>query len=274
MKNLTNEQIMIRVTSISLIANIILAILKAVVGFIFFNVAVLSDAVHSVADVLTSVLVIVAALMANPKPDKKHNYGHEKIGSLIYLLFGFLLVGVGVFLGYQGTMGIISPSTGNIHFMLIAVTVLAILVKEAVFWFTMHYAKKIDSDIMKADAWHSRLDGLSSIAVLIGLITAHFVGSDLGESIAILIVSLFILKIAIESIIKAAGQLTDKSANAETCEKIKQIALNIDGKLTVEESHTIARVVHDVLEYDDKLKIKHCTVHVHPFKEKEIASSK
>jgi len=292
MKKKSSKQIIVRVTTISLIANIILAILKAVVGFIFFNISVLSDSVHSVADVLTSMLVIVAVVISNPKPDKKHNYGHERFESLILLLFSFVLVGVGGFLVYQGIDGIISPSSADVHFMLIAVTVLAIVVKEAIFWFAMHFAKKLDSDIMKADAWHSRFDGLSSVAVLIGLVVSIFIGTNLAEGIAVVIVSLFIFKLAVETFIKAIGQLTDKSADAEVIEKIKAISIGIDGVLGVDEmrtrqfgnvifvdisiavdgqmsvsdSHDIAQVVHDTLESHKELKIKHCTVHINPFR--------
>ncbi|MCL2756420.1 MAG: cation diffusion facilitator family transporter [Firmicutes bacterium] len=289
-KKLTNTQIIIRVTSVTLLANVLLAILKSIVGLVFFNVSVLSDAAHSIADVVTSALVIVAVFLSSPKPDKKHNYGHEKMEYIVLLFFSFILFGLAGLFIWQGVDGIISPLDSNIHWMLIGVTVLSIIIKEAIFWFTMHFAKKVNSEIMKADAWHSRFDGLSSVAVLIGLIVSIFIGNNLAESIAVLIVALFIIKIAYEVFKKAIDQLTDKAASQEVSDKIREIALSVDGvvaiddlktrlfgssiladieiavdgKLSVEESHQIAQSVHDLIEADKGLGVKHCNVHVNP----------
>jgi len=283
-------KIVLRVAIIGMCANIFLVVSKITLGFMFDNMAVISDGAHSAADLMTQVFVIISVFAANPKRDKKHNYGHEKVESLMLLFFSLFLVGVAALFIWQGIQGILSPAYSQLNWFLIGITLLTIVLKESLFWYGMHHAKKTKSQMLRADAWHSRADSLTSIAVLIGLGTSAFMNNNIMESVAVIIVALFILRVAFTVFKPAVDQLVDRAANKEDQDKIIEIASNItgvknvdsletrlfgsgllvdiaihvDGKLTVTQGHDIAQQVHDTLEADTELRIKHCNVHVNP----------
>jgi len=294
-----NARIVIRISLITIVINLLLVISKSILGAMFGNLSVLSDAIHSGSDLFTSFLIIAAVFLSSPKRDNQYNYGREKVEPLVVLFLALIIGGVGIFLGWEGIQGLISPEPAELNFYLIAVTVLSILVKEGMFWYEMHYAKKINSAMLKADAWHSRSDSLASVAVLIGLICSTFMETDIIESIAVLVVALFILKVAFDIAKPSIGQLLDKSAGEEAGKEIRKIVLEIegvkgidvlntrlfgnkiyvdievsaDGALTLEESHKIAHEVHDTLEAHEELRIKHAQVHVTPIKEEPICKN-
>ena len=285
-----SARVILRVSVITIIVNLLLVIAKTVLGVVFGNLSVISDAVHSGSDLFTSFLIIAAVFLSSPKRDKQHNYGHEKVEPLVVLFLALIIAGVGVLLGYEGIRGLISPQKATLNFFLIGITVFSIAVKEWMFWYEIRWSKKINSEMLRADAWHSRSDSLSSVAVLIGLVSASFMKTDILQSIAVLIVAMFILKVAFDILRPAINQLTDKAAGEKTIEQIKKITLEIpgvdsidrlntrmfgnsilvdieiavDGTLSVDESHKIAQSVHDVLEAAPELHIKHCMVHVNP----------
>jgi len=285
-----NKKIILRVAIIGIIANVILVASKISLGWIFDNLAVISDGVHSAADLVTQLFIIVAVFISSPKRDKKHNYGHEKVESLMVLFFSLFLASVAGLFIWQGIQGIIAPEYSTLNWYLIGVVVFTIVVKEALFWYGMYHAKRTKSQMLKADAWHSRADSLTSVAVLIGLICSAFIGSNLVESIAVLIVALFILKVAFDIFKPAVGQLVDRAADKKDEDRIIEIAssvegvikvdeiktrlfgaaiyvdleIHVDGKLSVAQGHDIAQAVHDQLENDSELRIKHCNVHVNP----------
>jgi cation diffusion facilitator family transporter len=291
MSKATNHaRIIIKVSIVTIAANLLLTVIKVVLGLVFGNLSVISDGIHSASDLFTSFLIILAVFLSSPKRDEKHNYGHEKVEPLITLFLALILAGVGATLLWQGIEGVISPSVAEINYYLIGTIVLSIVVKEAMFWYEIYYAKKLNNQMLKADAWHSRSDALSSIAVLIGLICSIFMTTNLIESIAVIIVSLFIFKVAFDVLKPAINQLIDKAAPIATTTKIRDIAsavegvsnvdlirsrmfgnriyvdieIAVDGNLTVEQSHSIAQSVHDKLEATEDLYIKHCMVHVNP----------
>ena len=287
-----NAKIILRVSMIGIAVNLVLAILKFVVGFIFGNLAVISDAIHSASDFITSILIVITVFISSPKRDKKHHYGREKFESLTVLFLAIFLFGVAGFLAWQGIAGILSPQAAGLNWYLIGVIIISIVAKEALYYYGMYHAKRIKSDMLKADAWHSRSDSLASVAVLIGLVASIFIHTNIIESIAVVIVSLFIFKVAYSVFKPAIDQLTDRSAGKDTHDRIREMTMSVDGvrqidnlrtrmfgnriyvdleiavdgKMTVEQSHDIAHKVHDVLEDDPDLQIKHCMVHVNPFK--------
>jgi cation diffusion facilitator family transporter len=283
-------KIVLRVTLITLAANILLAGLKTLFGLLFGNLPVIADAVHSFTDVATSVLVIVGVFISSPKPDKMHNYGHEKVESLIVLFFSVVLIGTGAFLIYQGITGIIAPKISRLNYYLLGVTIASILAKEAMFWYTRHFAKKINSQMLRADAWHHRSDSFSSVAVLAGLVVGIFTKTNIAENIAVIVVAVLIIKVAFDILVPAINQLLDKCASEQVVQEIRKITLQVGGviaideiktrlfgntiytdieiavdkNLTVIQSHNIAQKVHDTLESTETLHIKHCNVHVNP----------
>ncbi|MCL2177380.1 MAG: cation diffusion facilitator family transporter [Firmicutes bacterium] len=272
--------------------NLLLAGLKLTVGFIFMNVVVISDGIHSLTDLGSTFLVVLATIISKPKGDKDHNYGHEKIESLLVLFFGMFLVALAVWFIWQGINGILQPlSVDYLNKWLIGVTAFSIVVKELLYHYTMRISKKTNSNALKADAWHQRIDAMSSIAVLIGLALAAFIGSNMAESIAIIVVALFILKAAWGVIKPSLDQLIDKAADNESVAIIRKetlevkgviridelktrlfggsaiyvdIEIGVDAGLSLEAAHQIAEEVHLKLEALDNPTIKHCNVHVNP----------
>jgi len=291
-----NAKIILRVMIVGIIVNVVMVALKLVFGLLFDNLAVLSDAVHSATDLLTSIAVIFAVFLSSPKRDKKHNYGHEKVEPLMLLFFALLIAAVGGLLVWQGIVGIISPRPAELNWFLLGTTIVSILFKEALFWYGMYYAKKIKSELLRADAWHSRSDSLASLAVLIGLIFSIFISTDIAESISVLVVSVLIFKVAFSIFHPAVKQLIDTAASEKTCELIRETAkqtegvnsikslrtrmfgnkiyvdiiIEVNGNLNVSQAHNIASSVHDSLEAKEELQIKHCTVSIVPSGEAEV----
>jgi len=279
-----------RVALTALVVNITLTAMKAVFGFVFSNTAMISDAAHSAMDSVITVLVVIAASAAKPHRDKDHNYGHEKREAVIVLLVGLFMLGTGAYFAFEGIRGLINIQESSLNIYLIAVAAVSVVFKEILFQYTNYFAKKTKSAALKADAWGHRLDCVTSIAVIIGLIATHFVGSDLVESIAVIIVALFIARVAFIVLKGAYNQLVDKAADKAALDKITETALETDGvlgvdslhtrlfgsailvdleiaadpSLTLLEAHEIAQAVHDRLEGADDLRIKHCNVHVNP----------
>lgn len=288
----TNSRIVMRIIVVGIVINIVLTAVKLGVGVVFDNLAVISDAATSGADIFTSLLIMVALFVSSPKRDKKHNYGHEKMEPMAVLFLSLMLFTLGVVLAWQGIEGIINPSEPEINAWLVGVIVLSLVVKEGMFFVGMHYAKKTKSEILRADAWQSRADSLSSVAVLAGLVSSIFNDTNIVESIAVVIVAGFVFKVAFDTFKPAFNQLTDRAASDEVCEKIVKIAsespgvikvhrlrtrifgsqifaeleIVVDGKLSTKESYKLGGVVHDALEGDDSLRIKDVSVVVMPDK--------
>jgi len=289
-KRSENSRTILRITTITIIVNVVLMVVKMVLGLVFDSLSVVSDAIHTASDLFTSLLVVMTVFLSSPKRDKKHNYGREKVESLMILFFSLILVAVGVGLVWQGIQGIILRPETSANYYLIGVILLSLVVKETMFWYVRHFAKKLKSDILKAEAWHHRSDSLSSIAVLIGLVTSIFIKTNIIESIAIIIVAVMIFKVAFDIAKPAIGQLTDRAATEQVYNRIREIAsgvngveeidclrtrvfgnaiyvdieIAVDGDLTTIQSHDIAHEVHDILESTSDLRIKHCVVHINP----------
>lgn len=289
-KKAANDKIIKKVAVVTLIANAVLTVAKIGFGAIFMNMSVLSDAVHSLTDVVTTLLVLLAVVFSKPTADKQHNYGHERVEPIMSLFFSLILAVVSAMFVFEGIKGIINPVATEINWYLIGVTIFSILCKEGMFWYTNHYAKITKSNILKADAWHHRSDSFSSIAVLIGLVVGIFIGTNLAESIAVLAVALLLIKVTIQIVINSVNQLVDKAVDEKTEEQLRQIIVETEGvvavdvlktrlfgnsiyvdveicvcsSLTVGEAHKIAEAVHDRLEGQQEFPIKHCAVHVNP----------
>lgn len=277
-----------KVSIITMILNIILGTAKLIVGIIFVSGAVVSDAVHSISDVFSTIVVIIGLHFAGKKADKKHNYGHEKIEPIVATILAVFLLIIALLLGYSGIKGLIEVKTIEINITLIIVTIVSIVAKEGMYWYTIYYAKKFSSPALKADAWHHRSDSISSIVVLGGLI-----GAKLGvmwlEPVATILVSVLIIKVAVSIYIQSINQLIDTATDEKTVQKIIDVATSIEGVIRIDdlktrvhasvlyvdmeigvdqnlilrESHDIADNVHDAIEREIE-NVKHCTVHVNP----------
>ncbi|MBS3995163.1 MAG: cation transporter [Alkaliphilus sp.] len=284
----TRYQIGMKISKITVVINIVLCIGKIIAGYIGKSGAMMADGVHTLSDVISTVVVMLGLKMSKKPEDEIHPYGHEKIEPVIAKLLAGILFITALGIGYKGVNTIIVGDftrPGNIAIM---AALASIGIKEWMYWYTVNGAKKMESSALMADAWHHRSDALSSVGTLIGITGARF-GFVILDPIAAIVVSIFIIKVAIDIYLHAIKQLIDTSADSETIEKIKEqiietegvislddlktrvhankiyvdIEIGVNSKLSVRDSHDIADQVHDNVERFSK-RIKHCTVHVNP----------
>lgn len=282
----------LKVSVNTIIGNIILSILKVICGVISSSSAIIADGIHSLSDVFTTIGVIVGLKLSSKNPDKGHPYGHERIESITSLFLSIILFIVAIWIGYCGIENILTKNYTIPGKSAIAAAIISIVSKEAMYFYTIKYAKKINSTSLKADAWHHRSDSLSSIGVLIGLIGARN-GYPILDPLAAIIICFIIIKISYDICRQSIDQLIDASADDEKVNIIVEKIIGIDGviridnlktrqyaskvyvdveisvdsELSVEEGHNIAMKVHNYIEEDRD--IKHCMVHVNPYLSKK-----
>ena len=284
------EKIAMKVSIISIIANVVLAAFKLVAGVFAHSGAMISDAIHSASDVFSTFVVMIGIKIASKEPDEEHPYGHERMECVAAIILATILCITGLGIGKNA----LSNITGNSGEMAVPgvlaliAAIVSIIVKEAMFWYTRHYAKKIDSGALMADAWHHRSDALSSIGAFIGIIFARM-GYVMMDSIACLVICVFIVKAAYDIFKDAIDKMVDKSCSIEVEDEIRAIVLaedgvrgidslstrlfgnkmyvdleiRADGEKTLNETHEIAEAVHDSIEARFE-KVKHIMVHVNP----------
>ena len=279
-----------RVSVITIIINLLLSLMKFVAGFIGHSQAMISDAVHSASDVVSTIAVIFGVNMSMKKSDDDHPYGHERIESIFSIILAMMLFATGMGIGLTAIKTIINGSEivipGKIA---LGAAIVSIAVKEWMYHYTKHTAMKINSSSMLADAWHHRSDALSSVGSLIGVAGA-ILGFPICEPIASIIICIFIAKAAADIFFDSVNRLVDRACTDEEIEKIKACITEIDGVMRIDklmtrrfgskiyvdleiaedgdislnEAHRIAEAVHDNIE--NKIEnIKHCMIHVNPF---------
>ena len=290
MTHSTREQIGNRTILITVVMNIFLSLIKLLAGFIGHSTSMISDGVHSLSDVISSIGVFIGLRISQKPADIDHPYGHEKFEAVLSKILAFILFLTGLSIGYSAIETIVSSSYIIPKMMTIWAALLSIGVKEWMYHYTIRQAKKIESTALAADAWHHRSDSLSSIGALIGIIGARL-GLPILDPLAALVITLIILKVAIEIFVEATNQVIDKAASPELVNEIIQQIQSVNGVLAIDslktrvhsnriyvdleisveatlsliEAHTIAEAVHYQLEQNIH-KIKHCTVHVNPLK--------
>lgn len=289
----TDKSIAYRVSIISILVNIILFIFKFVAGIIAHSSAMISDAIHSMSDIISTIVVIIGVKLSHKEADREHPYGHEKIECLAGLILAVILFITGFSIGYQGILTIIEKTYEQVPvpgILALIAAIVSIITKEAMYWYTRYHAKKINSNALMADAWHHRSDSLSSIGSFIGIFASRL-GFPIFDSLVCIIICLFILKAAIDIFKDAMDRLVDKSCDKETEDKIKNIVLEndqvleidsimtrlfgnkvyvdieiqVDGNKSLLEAHEVAEQVHNEVENKFPF-IKHCMIHVNPSK--------
>ena len=281
-----------RVSIITIIINLVLSVLKFLVGFFGHSQALISDAIHSASDVVSTVAVMFGINLSDKKSDTSHPYGHERIECIFSIILAMMLFITGVGIGITAIKNIVSGAEIAIpsKIALIAATV-SIAVKEWMYHYTKRAAKKINSSSMLADAWHHRSDALSSVGSLIG-VGGALLGFTICEPIASIVICIFIGKASVDIFMDAVNRLIDRSCTDEETEKIRECIMEIDGvknidklmtrrfgskiyvdleisedaDMTLAEAHSIAELVHDNIE--EKIpEVKHCMIHVNPLAE-------
>lgn len=278
-----------KVSVITIILNLALSLFKFIIGFVGHSQALVSDAVHSASDVVSTIAVMFGVNMSAKKSDSSHPYGHERIESIFSIILAMMLFITGLGIGITAIKTIISGAEIAIpEKITLVAAIVSIGVKEWMYHFTKRTAIKIDSSSLLADAWHHRSDALSSIGSLIG-IGGALLGFKICEPIASIVICIFIAKASIEIFMDAVNRLIDRACSDEEIEEIRKYIMEIDGvkridslmtrrfgskiyvdleiaedpDITLREAHDIAERVHDNIE--NKIEnIKHCMIHVNP----------
>lgn len=287
-----NETAIIRNLSlVSIIGNAILSGFKMFAGITGNSGAMISDAIHSFSDVLTTVIAWVGVKISKRAADNSHPYGHERMECVASLVLGLILMATGIGVGKVGIENILSgryetlavPST-----IALAAAIISIIGKEAMYWYTRYYAKLINSAAFLADAWHHRSDAISSVGSLIG-IGGAMLGFPVMDSAASVVICLFIIKVAYDISKDALDKMLDTSCGEEYEKKLAayissqkdvvgvdmirsrmfgskvyiDLEISVDGDKSLREAHEVAERVHAEVErqFPD---VKHIMIHVNP----------
>ena len=282
-----------RVSLFTIIGNVVLSVIKLLAGIIAHSSAMISDAVHSASDVFSTFVVIIGIKLALKKPDKEHPYGHERMECVAAIVLAMVLFITGLGIGLEAVKNIIHGNYGDLQVpgvLALIAAIVSIVSKEAMYWYTRHYAKKIDSSALMADAWHHRSDAFSSIGALIG-IGASRLGYPVMDSIASLVIFVFIVKAAFDIFKDAIDKMVDHACDEGTEKQIYDcvmknenvmgidllqtrvfgnkiyvdVEIQADASYTLQKAHDIAEAVHDDSE-ESFPKVKHIMVHVNPAK--------
>ena len=225
---LTRYQESRKVTVIGMFINSTLALLKILVGIIGGSSALFVDGIHSFADLFSDVMVLVAAKYASKEVDSNHPYGHERIETLATVILSAILIFIAFFITFHTISKWVTGQLIIADKLTLYVVILSILANEGLFRYTMIAANKIDSNLLRANAWHSRSDMWSSLVVLVG-----FLGSNLGltwmDALAAIVVSIMIGKMGALWCYRALSELVDTGVEDKLLQSIKRAILRVDG---------------------------------------------
>ena len=297
MKENQREKEIYKVTIVGALANVILLIFKFVAGIISNSAAMIADAVHSLSDFITDVVVIVFVKISSKPQDKSHDYGHGKFETLATLIIGIALLFIGLMILYNGASATYRciwlweelHRPGMIAFW---AAIFSIILKEAVYQYTVFKGKNLNSQAVIANAWHHRSDAFSSIGTAVGIGGAIFLGDKwvVLDPIAAIVVSVFIINVSLKIIIKSINELLEKSLPDEIENEIIKVAesfdmvkdvhdlrtrrignniaiemhLLMDGNLSLQCTHNTTELIESELrkKYGEHT---HIAIHVEPF---------
>ena len=264
-----------KVTLVGSVVNLLLVIAKFIGGTLGRSSALLADAVHSLSDFLTDIIVIVFVKIAGKPQDATHDYGHGKYETLASIVIGILLLIVAIGMFVNNSQLIARAINGEIlprpELVALIVAALSILAKEGLYQYSVRAGKTLQSKALEANAWHHRSDALSSIGTIVGIGCAMFLGEKwrIMDPIAALVISALIFKVGIEIIKPAIDELLERSLPVPTVVEIENIMyetpgvrglhhlrtrrignniaievhLKMDGNLTLTQAHEIASEV-------------------------------
>ena len=290
-KGIDEARIIRKLSLVSVLGNVVLSGFKLFAGVTGHSSAMISDSIHSFSDVLTTLIAWIGVKLSKKASDSNHPYGHERLECIASLILGAVLMGTGFGIGKVGVENILS---GNYAALAVpsAVALLAAVVsivgKEAMYWYTRFYAKQINSSAFLADAWHHRSDAFSSIGSLIGIAGA-MLGHPVLDSVASVVICIFILKVAYDILKDASVKLLDTSCGMDYEKQISDyvaiqngvvgvdmlrsrmfgnkvyldLEIQVDGDKCLREAHEVAEKVHSNIEqqFSD---VKHVMIHVNP----------
>ena len=284
-----------KVTLVGGAVNVVLLLFKFVAGIVGHSAAMMADAIHSLSDFVTDIIVLLFVHISVKPQDKSHDYGHGKYETLAMTLIGIALLAVAIGILYSGVMKI----TAWIHgepleapgLLALWAALASIILKEAVYQYSMMKARQLQSQAVEANAWHHRSDALSSIGTAVGIGGAIFLGQrwTVLDPLASVIVGAFILKMSVSLLRDGIGDLMEQSLPDAIEAEILQLAASVpgvaephelrtrrignhyavelhilmDGDISLREAHDKASEVEDLLKahYGEET---HVAVHVEP----------
>lgn len=221
MTKLQQEQsIAKRVTLVGAIWDVILGIAKIIAGYFSQSQALIADGIHSLSDLITDVFVYFASSNARQGPDEEHPYGHLRFETVTTVFLGMVLIVVAAGIGYESIQ---SQKEAQVTWYGVAALMATIGIKEAIFHYTKKAGEEIGSKLLIANAWHSRSDALSSVAVLAGLVGVYF-GYAWADMLASIVVAVLIGKMALGMIWESLTELVDTAPDPKTIARIKETA--------------------------------------------------
>lgn len=275
--------------------NVVLLVFKFVAGILGHSAAMVADAVHSLSDFATDIIVLVFVHISGKPEDKSHDYGHGKYETLAMTIIGMALLVVAFGIVYSGMTKIVAWAGGEQlkapGMLALWAALLSIVLKEAVYHYSMVKAHQLSSQALEANAWHHRSDALSSIGTAIGIGGAILLGQrwTVLDPVASVIVGLFIVKVAIDLLRDGIGDLMEQSLPDEVENEMLQLVASVpgvvkphelrtrrignhyaielhilmDGDISLREAHEKASEVENLLrhQYGDET---HVAVHVEP----------
>ena len=292
---MTREGEIYKVTLVGSIGNLLLVVFKFIAGILGNSAAMIADAVHSLSDFITDVIVIIFVGISAKPQDESHDYGHGKFETLAMTVIGLALLVVAVGIVYSGMTKIIDWANGTDleapGMLALWAALLSIVLKEGVYRYSMVKARELNSQAVEANAWHHRSDALSSLGTAIGIGGAIFLGKrwTVLDPIASVVVGMFIVKVAIDLLRRGIGDLMEQSLPDAVEEEMLQMVgaipgvvephnlrtrrignhyaielhIRMDGDISLRESHDKASEVEDMLRnrYGEDT---HVAVHVEP----------
>ncbi|MCF7924493.1 MAG: cation diffusion facilitator family transporter [Candidatus Izimaplasma sp.] len=287
------EKIIKKNTILTIIINSFLAAAK-LIGGVFGNSAVLiADAVNSVGDIATNIVVYISAKFSKKENDKDHPYGHERFDSMVSIFLGLALLITAYLLGKNSVIRLYDVVFNSATLPIPTwytwvIALITIGVKEFLFRKTTVDAKKAKSQALMAQAWDHRADTITSFGAVIGIVGAIY-GIHFIDPLISIIISLFILRLGLKIIKAGISQVVDESANDKQIQQIRELVLSnehvlsideiktrmfglsiyvdleisLDAKLSLEEAHAISEEIHDLVE-EEMADVIHCMIHINP----------
>lgn len=290
---LTPEQVRYRetrkVTVVGGVLDLVLGVAKIVVGLYNHSQALVADGVHSLSDLATDFMVVFAAKHASAEADANHPYGHARFETVATVALGVALIAVGAGLGYDAASRLFEPERLlNPGWLSLAVAAVSIVSKEAIYHYTMRAAKRLRSNLLRANAWHSRSDAISSVIVVVG-VAGSMAGLNYLDAVAAVGVAFMIAKIGWDLAWNSIRELVDTALDAERVEAIRDtirsvtgvrdlhllrtrrmgadalvdVHIQVDPRLSVSEGHQVSEAVrHRVIDEIDE--VADVMVHIDP----------
>jgi cation diffusion facilitator family transporter len=214
---------------VSVFVNLLLTVAQVIIGYLGNSQALVADGIHTLSDLLTDFMVLFALFHSKKAADAEHPYGHERIETATTLLLGVILFAVGAGIAVRAILRLLETTAlPTPDLMTLWVALFTLVAKEGLFRYLMHTANRLNSNMLRANAWHSRSDAISSLVVVAG-IGGSLIGFAYLDAVAAIVVAVMIAKVAIELGWQALGELVDTGLAADDLDAIRKTILSVSG---------------------------------------------